>query len=181
MASMNNDNQCKLFINNGIVIVDKLDYQFLDSMNWHVIVKHPKSNSKRRRSEDLTQTFITTRGTRGSNILLHRIVKERELNRKLLPSESVIHVDGNPLNNTRKNLAIVTASELRGIARKTKFEKSSRFKGVSQLPNGLYKANIAKDYSQELIGLFSTEEEAARAYNEAAKTTFKYPKLNNVT
>lgn len=47
----------------------------------------------------------------GKQVREHRWIMEKFLNRKLLPFEHVHHKDGNPLNNTIKNLVVLTNSE----------------------------------------------------------------------
>ena len=42
---------------------------------------------------------------------VHRAIVEAQLGRKLLPSEEVHHIDGNPTNNNPDNLVVLTASK----------------------------------------------------------------------
>ncbi len=46
---------------------------------------------------------------------IHRIVMEKFLRRKLLTSENIHHIDGNPKNNDISNLIILSNSEHRKV------------------------------------------------------------------
>jgi len=48
---------------------------------------------------------------KGSTILIHRLIAEIILGRKLHPDEQVHHLDGNGLNNHPDNLEVMFASE----------------------------------------------------------------------
>ena len=55
------------------------------------------------------KTFVTKKGYRkfkDSGTYVHRWVEEQKLGRKLKTGEVVHHIDGNPLNNSPKNLKV---------------------------------------------------------------------------
>jgi hypothetical protein len=55
------------------------------------------------------KTYISKKGYRkfkGSGKLVHRWAAEKKLRRKLKPREVVHHRDGNPLNNSPRNLKV---------------------------------------------------------------------------
>lgn len=100
----------------------------------------------------------------------------------------VDHIDGNGLNNQRSNLRNVTHAENIQNQRVQRRSKSG-YRGVTYFPNcGKWKrkkpwrARIKVDGDDTTIGYFSTPEEAAKAWNEAAlKAWGKFARLNQIT
>jgi hypothetical protein len=78
----------------------------------------------------------------------------------------VDHRDGDSLNNTRGNLRLATGTQNKQNRRKTR--GSSRFKGVWAFNKG-WQARICAEKVSHHLGTFATEEEAARAYDIAAR------------
>ncbi len=81
----------------------------------------------------------------------------------------VDHINRNSLDCRRGNLRIVTHSENHANAGKIKMrhrKATSRYKGISWMPKiSKWRSVIVRTH----IGVFPTEEEAARAYDAAAK------------
>lgn len=93
----------------------------------------------------------------------------------------VDHINGNRLDNRRGNLRFVTYQQNSFNTHKHQVENgTSRFKGVSYMKNKRkWRSRIMIGGKEKHIGLYSTEKEAALAYNEAAKSYFgDYAKLN---
>ena len=86
----------------------------------------------------------------------------------------VDHIDGNGLNNQRTNLRICTNAE--NTKNKEKHKKSkSGFKGVQHNPKKCKKqweVYIRCNYKSIYVGSYLSREEAAHAYDEAAKKYF---------
>jgi len=88
------------------------------------------------------------------------------------------HKDGNPLNNCKNNLRVCTNSQNAKNSCKPKGEHSSKYKGVDWCKNR-WRSRIKNNYQEIVIGYFTSEREAAKAYNTKAKELFgEYAKLN---
>lgn len=82
---------------------------------------------------------------------------------------SVDHIDANKLNNTRSNLRLCNQSQNCANNRKKKGTSTSLYKGVIyDARRGLWRAEIKVNYRAMHLGRFSTEVEAAMAYDAAA-------------
>jgi hypothetical protein len=86
------------------------------------------------------------------------------------------HINHDKLDNRKENLRICTASENMGNSS----IKDGRFKGVSFHKSlNKWEAYITKNYDHKHLGLFQSPEEAAHAYDAAAKKFFgNFAKLN---
>lgn len=91
------------------------------------------------------------------------------------------HIDGNGLNNQRRNLRPCTTAQ--NAANQTQQKgRSSLYKGVSwRKGRNKWRAGIKVNGKQINLGDFTNETEAALAYNKAAAEHFKeFARLNTV-
>lgn len=103
----------------------------------------------------------------------HKTVK---LHRYLLdcsPKDIVDHIDGNPLNNTRKNLRICTQKQ---NSRNCKIAKNNTtgYPGVSLIKkSGRYRARIMVNRKEIRLGHYIALEDAINARKKAEQKYFK--------
>jgi len=134
-------------------VIDARDYNLVSGFKW-IAVKGGKGFYA-----------VTSRGPDGKPISLHRfLINPRDGN-------EVDHINGDSLDNRRCNLRECSHKEnLRN--KKKQPDTTSRFKGVSRTKSGRWLSQIEQNGVQLKIGSFSSEFEAARAYDRAAKVLF---------
>lgn len=131
-------------LKNG-VLLDKEDLKILENY-WICLVgkKTPSAVDKK-----------TRKYTRITHLIL-TVPKGMEVD----------HINGNCLDNRRKNLRIATKSE--NLRNRNGWRTKKLPKGVYKEPSG-YRARIYKHYKCYELGSFKTIKEAVKAYNKAAK------------
>lgn len=152
------------------VEIDDEDAARVTGHTWRVCYR-------RRNGKDVLANIRThiklNGGTGTTSLYLHRLI---------LPGcEMVDHIDGNVLNNTRANLRPCTASEnMRN--RKAYRNNKLQLRGVSFNSRiNKFQAQIQIHKKHMLIGNFEKKEDAARAYNEAAKKYHgEFARLNEI-
>lgn len=117
--------------------------------------------------------------THGTYQLMHRVIIERAIGRRLNKSEIVDHVDGNGLNNQRNNLRI--ASHIQNMRNRHKHSNNkSGYKGVyKRKGSNIWTACIRIKNKSIHLGNFTTAEDAHMAYCNAAESLFgEFARLN---
>lgn len=135
-------------------IVDDEDYTLVSKLSWRAC-----------------WNGYTWYARSSTDIFMHKL---------LIPdSDYVDHRDSNGLNNQRKNIRSCTATQNRANSRPGT-NKSSRYKGVSFCTRTYkFRAQICRAGKPVYIGRFTSEEDAARAYDEKAKELFgEFARLN---
>jgi hypothetical protein len=141
-----------------LAIIDSVDAE-LAELNWSVRIA-PNTHYATR--------FIYKDGTYKRTELLHREVLSRKLERDLLPTEDVDHIDGDGLNNRRNNLRVATSAQ-NGRNRGAQRNNTSGYKGVGwDKSRQKWTAQIKVNGKQKHLGRFDTPEAAHKAYCEAA-------------
>lgn len=106
--------------------------------------------------------------SKNPSVRLHRLVMDAPYDM------DVDHIDHDGFNNQKDNLRICTTSQNLANQRPQKrVGKTSRFKGVFWASEKRkWQAQVKKDGKKIFLGRFLNENDAATAYNEAAKQIF---------
>lgn len=138
--------------------VDADDYDWLNQWKWRATAR-----------KDSWRYALRSVGPRSAKtvVIMHRLITGAG------PSQQVDHINGNTLDNRRSNLRIVDPSGNQANRRKRHGRTSSTYKGVGW-HKGLSKwqARIRVRGRRLHLGVFALEEQAARAYDEAATRHF---------
>lgn len=135
--------------NGKLIRVDGEYFEILNRFNWNIS------------PEGYARTTIQTK-----SIFMHRLVLGQQ------PDGAYIadHKNKIKVDNTYNNLRWATK---KGNSANTKPRGPHGYKGVRKIRNGKkYRSYITIDGKQRYLGLHETAEEAAKAYDEAAKNAF---------
>lgn len=149
-----------------VALVDDADYELVTQHRWFVMEK--KVEGQRTRGP-YAGTWIYRDGGR-SLLMMHALITDWSL---------TDHKNHNGLDNRRSNLRQATKKQNNQNSR-SRLGSSSQYKGVlwRERRRG-WVATIHHEGKARQIGTFSTEEDAARAYDAAARELFgEYAALN---
>ena len=149
---------------NKYALVDDEDFDWLNQWFW-TASKPPKNSA-----------MYAAKRTKPYK--MHHLLVEKK------PGEVVDHIDGNGLNNQKRNLRVCSLLENSRNRKKmpgSPFGKpTSKHKGVGLIA-GSFRARISISGKTIYIGTFKSESSAALAYNEAARKYFgEYAFLNKI-
>lgn len=132
----------------GKTQVDDEDYDMLNKYTWHAKQSH-------------NVLYVVRKPWKSPTILMHRVILNT-------PDDMEIdHIDGNGLNNQKKNLRNVNHRENAQNRHQVR-KKTSRFTGVDWYKDrGKWRAQIRLGGNSVHLGLFKIEEDARMAYVSA--------------
>ncbi|MFH1605408.1 MAG: AP2 domain-containing protein [Pseudomonadota bacterium] len=149
---------------NQYALVDDEDYDWLMQWKWCVLGTENQYAIRGGRISDGDR--------RGKSILMHRELLNPD------PEQQVDHINGNGFDNRRSNLRLCTPNQNR---QHITIRQHGQYKGVRQHDGGGWSSYISHDNKQEYLGYYTTEEEAAAAYNKRAVELFgEFADLNYV-
>lgn len=129
----------------AVALVDDADYESLNRHRWCL------SNG------------YAVRGTESNGIKRRHAMHRQILGLKHGDRRLTDHIDGDPLNNQRSNLRIVTQAQNMQNRRHDRIGKS-QYRGVSWLNRErLWRGRVTINYREHVVGYFKDEEEAAAA------------------
>lgn len=132
-----------------VALVDDEDFEYLNQFKWCAL-----------RGRNV---WYAVRAGESSLIYMHRLIL------RLAGDLDGDHRDGDGLNNQRGNLRISTKAKNARAFQTPRQNKTSQFRGVCKRSDcNRWRAKIRFNYQHILLGLFITEEDAARAYDRKA-------------
>lgn len=151
-------------------VVDDETFEYLNQYKWyyHQRVKTNKPGYAARRE-------TTSKGKSRIVFMQYYILPKKD-------DLSIDHINGDSLDNRRSNLRYCT-KEQNSFNVSRRRNGQSKYKGVTFFHNHIdkWRANIYLNGRQTFLGTFDNEEDAARAYNRAAKKAHgNFARLNDV-
>lgn len=141
-------------------LVDDIDYEYLNRQNWNANYSKSTESYYARRNIWLGLKYTTQ--------LMHRVIMERVLGRKLVKGEDVDHINHDTLDNRRENLRLASRSQNKRNGNKHK-DNINGYKGVDfNKAVQKYRARITVNYKTTHLGYFDSPEDAYDAYCKAA-------------
>lgn len=145
-------------------LVDDEDFEYLNQWKWYL------QKTKNGDSYAVRNQYRLGMGNKSKKIYMHKLIFGF--------SEDVVdHINRDKLDNRKINLRSCDQQKNswnRGLSKRNK----SGFKGV-RMEYGKWRARIRLNNKQAHLGVFKTKEEAAKAYDFAAKKHYgEFAKIN---
>lgn len=147
---------------NKYALVDNEDFEWLNSFKWCIV--------------GYKNYYYAGRDDKGKKVKMHRLIVNP------IGKQVVDHINGNTLDNRKKNLRLCFNYE--NIKnRRLNRNNVSGYKGIIWTPHmNKWKTRISNEGKSIHVGYFDTKKEAAIAYNAAAVVLHKkFAKLNEIT
>jgi hypothetical protein len=164
----------EITLTQGLVTQLDDEFEFLDQYKWYA-----KKDTSIKNIQYYVARTMRSHGVQ-STIRMHRVIMESVLNRPLLRTEQIDHINNDGLKNTLDNLRIATNQQNCTNCRKRNVITYSHYKGVTWYKDrSKWVAQIQRDGKNMYLGGFVIESDAAHAYDAAAKLYFgEYTNLN---
>jgi len=137
--------------------VDDEDFDYLSQFNWWLLSSGTGPKYAVRKLRIATKKWKT--------ILMHRELLGVALDMH------VDHINGNSLDNQKRNLRLASDQQNQQGFLTPRLNKTSKYRGVSY-SHGLWRAQISVNKKVLHLGRFKLENNAAWAYDRAAKEYF---------
>lgn len=150
-----------------IAIVDDNLFEELNKYKWHYGLGYARRN-------------IRLENGKRKMAFMHRVIMNTP------EGFETDHINGNTLDNRCENLRIVTKELNQHNSKPRKDKNKSKYKGVTfykskRHKTGKWTARIQVNNKRITIGYYKTEIEAAKAYNEYARSVYgECARLNDV-
>lgn len=134
-----------------MALVDAEDFPLVSKYKWCV-------GGKTVKGREWGYAYASAKNSRKS-LLMHRLIMN--------PQDGICvdHINGNRLDNRKANLRLCNRSE---NMRNRGPNRGRKYKGVYRASKNRFRALICVNHKLMHVGTFSSEEEAAKAYDEAA-------------
>ena len=136
-----------------VAMVDDEDYEMISRHRWYSNKAGDNWYAHRQYRDNGKQVLV----------LMHRLITDAP------KGKNVDHIDGNGLNNQKKNLRLCSHTQNLWNQRK----RNKGYKGVTRHPNSdKWAVHITHHHETIYLGCFTCQEAAARNYDKLAKILY---------